>query len=60
MGHIKKTLSVTALESFIILCPQKVFVFTCYYRNYLAQTGDSNGTLLQYSSLENPMDRGAW
>ena len=23
-------------------------------------TGESNGTLLQYSSLENPMGRGAW
>ena len=22
--------------------------------------GEGNGTLLQYSSLENPMDRGAW
>ena len=22
--------------------------------------GEGNGTLLQYSCLENPMDRGAW
>ena len=26
---------------------------------YLA-FGEGNGTLLQYSCLENPMDRGAW
>ena len=24
------------------------------------RTGEGNGTLLQYSCLENPMDRGAW
>ena len=24
------------------------------------QTGEDNGTPLQYSCLENPMDRGAW
>ena len=23
-------------------------------------SGEGNGTLLQYSCLENPMDRGAW
>ena len=26
----------------------------------MAQTGEGNGTPLQYSCLENPMDRGAW
>ena len=25
-----------------------------------SQTGEGNGTPLQYSCLENPMDRGAW
>ena len=25
-----------------------------------AQAGEGNGTLLQYSYLENPMDGGAW
>ena len=25
-----------------------------------SQTGESNGTPLQYSCLENPMDGGAW
>ena len=27
------------------------------YKNYI---GESNGTPLQYSCLENPMDGGAW
>ena len=27
---------------------------------YLAIDGEGNGTPLQYSRLENPMDRGAW
>ena len=28
--------------------------------NSLLLTGEGNGTPLQYSCLENPMDRGAW
>ena len=28
-------------------------ITSCYFR-------EGNGTLLQYSCLENPMDRGAW
>ena len=32
-----------------------------YAKNTLSQeSGEGNGTLLQYSCLENPMDRGAW
>ena len=27
---------------------------------YLSRAGEGNGTPLQYSCLENPMDRGAW
>ena len=32
------------------------------YREQISgyQWGEGNGTLLQYSCLENPMDRGAW
>ena len=26
----------------------------------IVETGEGNGTPLQYSCLENPMDRGAW
>ena len=28
--------------------------------SYVSINGESDGTLLQYSCLENPMDRGAW
>ena len=27
---------------------------------YVVQNGEGNGNPLQYSCLENPMDRGAW
>ena len=27
---------------------------------YYSETGEGNGNPLQYSCLENPMDRGAW
>ena len=30
------------------------------YRTSRASHGEGNGTLLQYSCLENPMDGGAW
>ena len=36
-------------------CPQM-----SYYMKSSRFFGESNGTLLQYSCLENPMDRGAW
>ena len=36
---------------------QKMFIFDSSLR-YTA--GEGNGTPLQYSCLENPMDRGAW
>ena len=29
-------------------------------KNYESLTGEGNGSPLQYSCLENPMDRGAW
>ena len=38
-------------------CPQ-VEEYICSYAVLLAREG--NGTPLQYSCLENPMDRGAW
>ena len=33
-----------------------------HYNSYLSSVlcGEGNGTLLQYSCLENPMDGGAW
>ena len=32
----------------------------CDLTRYLCETGDGDGTPLQYSCLENPMDGGAW
>ena len=34
--------------------------FLLPFLGWLAATGEGNGTPLQYSCLENPMDRGAW
>ena len=38
------------------------FMSYCLYLNLLrvCVRGEGNGTPLQYSRLENPMDRGAW
>ena len=51
----------------LILCFSYIrnFIMTSHYRIfYMRQTrgvvGEGNGTPLQYSCLENPMDRGAW
>ena len=35
-------------------------LITCYYTYISHITGEGNGTPLQYSCLENPMDGGAW
>ena len=32
----------------------------CLFKLYAEYIGEGNGTPLQYSCLENPMDRGAW
>ena len=32
----------------------------CLFGEYSFNLGEGNGTPLQYSCLENPMDRGAW
>ena len=34
--------------------------FNLYLEVYKEVDGEGNGTPLQYSCLENPMDRGAW
>ena len=34
--------------------------FKDFYKENAEESGKGNGTPLQYSSLENPMDRGAW
>ena len=39
-----------------------MYINTCISESHLLNIhfGEGNGTLLQYSGLENPMDRGAW
>ena len=41
-------------EGFMIIKGKRLLAFTT-----LSETGEGNGNLLQYSCLENPMDRGA-
>ena len=40
----------------------KAVYYHCTYLTYIVEyiIGEGNGTPLQYSCLENPMDRGAW
>ena len=38
----------------------KFFFFFIYSENIWVFPGEGNGTPLQYSCLENPMDGGAW
>ena len=53
---------------FYLLCflIHSIFLYSYVYKsfNYLSlvidQLGEGNGTQLQYSCLENPMNRGAW
>ena len=40
---------------FIIIFQSQIFLFSS-----IAMDGEGNGTPLQYSCLENPMDGGAW
>ena len=37
-----------------------IFESLCYFRFHKEHCGEGNGTPLQYSCLENPMDGGAW
>ena len=53
--------------SFSLHCFLKVFVndcccffVQCFVDSSMKPSGEGNGTPLQYSCLENPMDRGAW
>ena len=34
--------------------------FNDLFNSYIVLNGEGNGTPLEYSCLENPMDRGAW
>ena len=40
---------------------EKIFTSNIWYIHYVMYVcGEGNGTPLQYSCLENPMDEGAW
>ena len=48
-----------AVISHCVYIPYPLYPFICWWRLRLLP-GEGNGTPLQYSCLENPMDRGAW
>ena len=47
-------------EPLWISCPPLGKDFCALRAAYHLGAGEGNGTPLQYSGLENPMDRGAW
>ena len=54
--HAHYWLSLTLM----ILLPVFIFPSTFNFLTTISSSGEGNGTTLQYSCLENPMDRGAW
>ena len=48
----------------LMKCMENTFIFKKFciyiYAHYYSHLGEGNGTPLQYSCLENPMDGGAW
>ena len=56
-----KDLFVVFLNFCALFIEEGFFVSPCYSLELCVQLdGEGNGTLLQYSCLENPMDGGAW
>jgi len=45
---------------YLLLMCLHTFSSEGYYQKFKEVIGEGNGTPLQYSCLENPMDRGAW
>ena len=43
-----------------VAIPFKLVLLINIIYKYIASSGEGNGTPLQYSCLENPMDGGAW
>ena len=60
--HISETFSDNSLHIYVLW----VCIYICVYVNMLVyaiqvrERGEGKGNPLQYSCLENPMDRGAW
>ena len=59
-----KKLFIATQKPLFIFC-ESACVYVCIFINNLStpiehELGEGNDTPLQYSGLENPMDRGAW
>ena len=48
------------ISSIDLVVRERVCVFLCIFKASRILSGEGNGTPLQYSCLENPMDGGAW
>ena len=48
------------LDTELFLKPHRWFQWAVVFANHCSKIGEGNGTPLQYSCLENPMDGGAW
>ena len=60
-GILLRALRPPEMSYFIIVISDIVFhTFTYYFVLGSSRFGEGNGTPLQYSCLENPMDGGAW
>ena len=58
-NYLTKIQNVSKLKTYICVCVY-VCVCVCVYMYVCTYIGEGNGTPLQYSCLENPMDKGAW
>ena len=57
LKHHTKFNKLSLVFILMTLCPQEIKKELVIFRKY---KGECNGNPLQYSCLENPMDRGAW
>ena len=53
-------ISLISLSEIMLLIKEYVFEIQILFLLFMGQFGEGNGTPLQYSCLENPMDGGAW
>ena len=53
-------ISLISLSEIMLLIKEYVFEIQTLFLLFMGQFGEGNGTPLQYSCLENPMDGGAW
>ena len=58
--HLCKKNLEMGMRRLLVLCLSVVFEISSYLHVLFISFGEGNGTLLQYSCLENPMDGGAW